>query len=53
MAAVVPNETKEVAVQHRANKMLSKTFFFDNVCGPTASQKDVFTGTVLPIVEEV
>uniref|UniRef100_A0A6B2KX12 Kinesin motor domain-containing protein n=1 Tax=Arcella intermedia TaxID=1963864 RepID=A0A6B2KX12_9EUKA len=43
----------EVILQSKTNKSITKSFFFDSVYGPKASQKEIYTGTILPIVEEV
>lgn len=61
----VEERNREVMVQLKANKNLSKSFYYDAAYSPTASQQDVFEvwkhptrhllvkGTVQPIVDEV
>ena len=45
---------KEVTVmQHIGNKQMGRTFTFDRVFGPPATQEDVYQYAVAPIVKEV
>jgi kinesin family protein 11 len=45
-------KSKSVVVQMKT-KNYQKTFSYDMVFGPTASQKDIYTSAIAPIVEDV
>jgi len=51
----VNDKDKEVTItlQMKTNKPTTKSFYFDNVYGPKSTQRDVYLGTVYPIVQEV
>eukprot|EP01123_Difflugia_compressa_P008199 TRINITY_DN2391_c0_g1_i2.p1 TRINITY_DN2391_c0_g1~~TRINITY_DN2391_c0_g1_i2.p1 ORF type:complete len:1134 (-),score=226.70 TRINITY_DN2391_c0_g1_i2:15-3416(-) len=45
---------KEIIVNVRSSKFgTTKSFYFDSVYGPKSTQRDIYMGTVLPIVQEV
>jgi kinesin family protein 11 len=46
----IDEKRKEVAVSMKAK---AKNFYFDNVFGPTSTQRDIYNAGVSPIVEEV
>eukprot|EP01122_Echinamoeba_exundans_P011612 TRINITY_DN4677_c0_g1_i1.p1 TRINITY_DN4677_c0_g1~~TRINITY_DN4677_c0_g1_i1.p1 ORF type:complete len:1134 (-),score=240.59 TRINITY_DN4677_c0_g1_i1:4-3369(-) len=48
----VDDRTKQIEVTSKTNKPL-KSFQFDSVFGPNATQREIYSSTITPIVEEV
>jgi hypothetical protein len=46
---ICDEKSRTVSVQLKTNKNLQKTFSYDMVFGPTASQKDIYTSAIAPI----